>query len=97
MRVSANAISILGGHEDANRFNPDAHVPGNADYANTADELIHVMRQQHKEGADFFKLYETGADSMQGAEFHSPYQYTEARTESGGGRGGAVGHECGRA
>jgi imidazolonepropionase-like amidohydrolase len=82
MRMSANAISILGGHEDANRFNPDAHVPGNADYANNADEIIRVMRQQHKEGADFFKLYETGADSMQGNEFHSPYQYTEAELKA---------------
>jgi imidazolonepropionase-like amidohydrolase len=82
MRVSANAISILGGHEDANRFNPDAHVPGNADYANNSDEIIRVMRQQHKEGADFFKLYETGSDSMQGAEFHSPYQYTEAELKA---------------
>lgn len=82
MRVSANAISILGGHEDANRFNPAAHVPGNADYANTADEIIQVMRQQHKEGADFFKLYETGPDSMQGDEFHSPYQYTEAQLKA---------------
>ncbi|MGH7490471.1 MAG: metal-dependent hydrolase family protein, partial [bacterium] len=82
LRVSANAISILGGHEDANRFNPDAHVPGNADYANNTDEIIHVMRQQHKEGADFFKLYETGADSMQGGEFHTPYQYTEAQLKA---------------
>jgi imidazolonepropionase-like amidohydrolase len=82
MRVSANAISILGGHEDANRFNPEAHVPGNADYANNEDELIHVMRQQHKEGADFFKIYETGTDSMQGNEFHSPYQYTEAELKA---------------
>jgi imidazolonepropionase-like amidohydrolase len=82
MRMSANAISILGGHEDANRFNPEAHVPGNADYANTSDELIQVMRQQHKEGADFFKIYETGSDAMQGNEFHSPYQYTEAQLKA---------------
>jgi len=82
MRVSANAISILGGHEDANRFNPDAHVPGNADYANNIDQIISVMRQQHKEGADFFKLYETGSDSMQGGEFHSPYQYSEAELKA---------------
>ena len=33
-------------------------------------------------GADFFKLYETGADSMQGAEFHTPYQYTEAQLKA---------------
>jgi imidazolonepropionase-like amidohydrolase len=82
LRVSANAISILGGHEDAIRYNPAAHVPGNADFANSTDELIQVMRQQRKEGADFFKLYETGADSMQGAEFHTPYQYTEAQLKA---------------
>ena len=82
MRVSANAISILGGHEDAIRYNPAAHVPGNADFANSTDELIQVMRQQRKEGADFFKLYETGADSMQGGEFHTPYQYTEAQLKA---------------
>jgi imidazolonepropionase-like amidohydrolase len=82
MRVSANAISILSGHEDAIRYNPAAHVPGNADYANSTDQLIEVMRQQRKEGADFFKLYETGADSMQGADFHTPYQYTEAQLKA---------------
>jgi imidazolonepropionase-like amidohydrolase len=82
MRVSANAISILGGHEDAIRYNPAAHVPGNADYADSTDELIRVMRQQRKEGADFIKIYETGADSMQGGEFHTPYQYTEAQLKA---------------
>ena len=82
MRVSANAISILGGHEDAIRYNPAAHVPGNADYADSTDQLIQVMRQQRKEGADFIKVYETGADSMQGGEFHTPYQYTEAQLKA---------------
>jgi imidazolonepropionase-like amidohydrolase len=82
MRVSANAISILGGHEDAIRYNPAAHVPGNADYANSTDQLIEVMRQQRKEGADFIKIYETGADSMQGADFHTPYQYSEAQLKA---------------
>src|ERR1700730_10695316 len=82
LRVSANAISILGGHEDAIRFNPAVHIPSNADYANTTDELIETMRRQHKEGADFFKLYETGADSLAGNEFHTPYQYTEAQLKA---------------
>ena len=82
LRVSANAISILGGHEDAIHFNPAAHVPGNADYANNTDDLIRVIRQQHKDGADFVKIYETGADSMQGGEFHTPYQYTEAQLKA---------------
>ena len=78
LRVSANAISILGGHEDAIHFNPALHLPSNADYADSTDQLIAVMRQQRKEGADFFKLYETGSDQMVGDDFHSPYQYSEA-------------------
>jgi imidazolonepropionase-like amidohydrolase len=62
MRISGNAISILGGHEDAVRYNPAAHVPGNADYANDAEELVETIRQQHKEGSNFVKIYETGPD-----------------------------------
>ena len=50
MRVSCNAIDILGGHEDAIGFNPAQHVLSNADYANTADQIIAVMREQRKEG-----------------------------------------------
>ena len=46
MRMSGNAIDILGGHEDAIDFNPAAHVPSNADYADSADDLVRVMRQQ---------------------------------------------------
>lgn len=82
LRVSANAISILSGHEDAIRYNPAAHVPGNADYADSTDDLIRVMRRQRKEGADFIKIYETGADSIQGGELHTPYQYTEAQLKA---------------
>ena len=44
MRVSGNAISILGGHEDAIRYNPAQHVMPNADYANSADQLVTVVR-----------------------------------------------------
>ena len=60
LRVSGNAIDILGGHEDANRYNPAQHVLSNADYANSAEQLIEVMREQHKQGSDFAKIYETG-------------------------------------
>ena len=60
LRISGNAIDILGGHEDALGFNPAQHVLSNADYANNAAELVAVMRQQFKEGADFTKIYETG-------------------------------------
>ncbi|HVN94418.1 MAG TPA: amidohydrolase family protein [Terracidiphilus sp.] len=79
MRVSANAIDILGGHEDANHFNPAQHVLSNADYANDVEQLIEVIREQHKEGADFAKIYETGPDKMIDGVLHTPYQYTESQ------------------
>jgi imidazolonepropionase-like amidohydrolase len=79
LRVSGNAIDILGGHEDANRYNPAQHVLSNADYANSADQLVEVLRAQHKEGSDFAKIYETGHDSMMAGELHTPYQYTQAQ------------------
>ena len=77
MRMSGNAVSILGGHEDAIGFNPAQHVLGNADYANTTDALIETIREQHKEGSDFVKIYETGRDIYRNGEFTSQYQYTE--------------------
>ncbi len=78
LRISGNAIDILGGHEDANRFNPEQRVLSNATRANSADELVAAIRQQYKEGADFTKIYETGADSIHDGRFTTPYQYTEA-------------------
>ena len=78
LRLSCNAINILGGHEDAIGFNPAQHVLPNADYANSAEELIAVMREQYKEGADFTKIYETGADEVHDAKTSVPYQYSEA-------------------
>jgi imidazolonepropionase-like amidohydrolase len=78
LRISGNAINILGGHEDAIGYNPAQHVLSNADYANNKDELIAVMRQQFKEGADFTKIYETGPDTVHGGKFSTIYQYTEA-------------------
>lgn len=77
MRVCANAISILGGHEDAIDFNPAEHISSNADYANNTDQIIETIRQQLKDGADFIKIYETGADRMVDGKFSTPYQYTE--------------------
>src|ERR1017187_7468406 len=82
LRISGNAINILGGHEDAIGYNPEQHVLPNANYANSADELIAVMRQQFKEGADFIKIYETGADSVRDGKFTTVYQYTEAQLEA---------------
>jgi imidazolonepropionase-like amidohydrolase len=78
LRISGNAINILGGHEDAIGYNPAQHVLPNADYANNAEELVAVMRQQYKEGADFTKIYETGADTLREGKLSTPYQYTEA-------------------
>ncbi len=82
LRVSGNAINILGGHEDAIGYNPEQHVLPNANYANNADELVAAMRQQFKEGADFIKIYETGADSVLEGRLHTPYQYTEPQLEA---------------
>lgn len=82
LRVSGNAIDIVGGHEDAIAFNPNAHVPSNADYATTADDLVRVMRQQHKEGSDFAKIYQTGPDEMRNGTLHTPYQYSIAQLKA---------------
>ncbi len=82
MRVSANAISILGGHEDAIHFNPAEHISSNADYANNADELVATIREQLKEGADFIKIYQSGADRLMDGRLSTPYQYTEAQLET---------------
>ena len=82
LRISGNAINILGGHEDAIGYNPEQHVLPNANYADSADELIAVMRQQFKEGADFIKIYETGSDSVRDGKFTTVYQYTEAQLEA---------------
>ena len=79
LRISGNAIDILGGHEDANHYNPAQHVLSNADYANSGEQIVEVMREQHKEGSDFAKIYETGRDQMIDGELHTPYQYTEAQ------------------
>jgi imidazolonepropionase-like amidohydrolase len=78
LRISGNAISILGGHEDAIGYNPEQHVLPNATYANNPAELVAAIREQIKEGADFIKIYETGEDSFRNGEFSTPYQYSEA-------------------
>jgi imidazolonepropionase-like amidohydrolase len=82
LRISGNAINILGGHEDAIGYNPAQHVLANADYANSADQVVAVMREQYKEGADFTKIYETGADRIRDGRLVTPYQYSEAQLEA---------------
>jgi len=79
LRISGNAVDILGGHEDAIGFNPAQHVLSNADYANSANQIVEVIRAQHKEGSDFVKMYETGPDQMIDGVLKTPYQYTVAQ------------------
>ena len=78
LRISGNAIDILGGHEDAIKYNPAQHVLSNATYANNKDELVEAIRQEFKEGADFIKIYETGPDTLRNGQFSTIYQYTES-------------------
>src|SRR5271166_3120837 len=82
LRISGNAIDILGGHEDANHFNPAQHVLSNATYANSREELIAAIRAQHKEGSDFVKIYETGPDRLRDGALQTPYQYTELQLKA---------------
>ena len=56
MRISGNAVDITGGHEDAIGHNPAVHLPSNADYADSDDDLVRVIRRQRKEGADIATL-----------------------------------------
>jgi imidazolonepropionase-like amidohydrolase len=78
LRISGNAIDILGGHEDAIQFNPEQRVLSNATYANSAEQLVVAIREETKEGADFIKIYETGPDSVRDGRLSTAYQYTEA-------------------
>jgi imidazolonepropionase-like amidohydrolase len=78
LRISGNAVDILGGHEDAIGYNPEQRVLSNATWANSADQLVSVIREQFKLGADFIKIYETGRDSVSDGKLTTPYQYTEA-------------------
>jgi len=91
LRVSGNAVDILGGHEDAIGYNPEQRVLPNATYANNPTELVAVIREQIKEGADFIKIYETGEDSFRNGQFSTPYQYTEAELSAAVGEAARVG------
>jgi imidazolonepropionase-like amidohydrolase len=82
LRVSGNAIDILGGHEDANDFNPAQHVLSNATYADSVEDLIVAIREQHKQGSDFVKIYETGPDRMRDGVLKTPYQYTASQLKA---------------
>jgi imidazolonepropionase-like amidohydrolase len=77
LRISGNAVNILGGHEDALGYNPEQGVLPNATYANGVPELVTVIREQFKLGADFIKIYETGHDRVVNGRLSTPYQYSE--------------------
>jgi imidazolonepropionase-like amidohydrolase len=97
LRISGNAIDILGGHEDANGFNPAQQVLSNADYANDDEQIVATIRKQYKEGSTFVKMYETGVDELASSaqkdkptvtgdpefwSYHTPYQYTQAQLKT---------------
>jgi imidazolonepropionase-like amidohydrolase len=82
LRISGNAISILGGHEDAIRYNPEQHVLPNATLVNNTADLVSAIREQHKEGSDFVKMYETGRDSFHDGKFSTPYQFSESELKA---------------
>ncbi len=92
MRISGNAIDILGGHEDANHFNPEQHVLSNADRANDSEQIIEVIREQAKQGADFTKMYETGRDTLVDGQWHTPYQFTEEQLAAAVAEAARIGH-----
>ncbi len=84
LRITGNAISITGGHEDAIGYNPALHIPSNATYADSTDQLIYDIREQIKEGADMVKIYQTGHDRLvldaQGKDMLvAPWQFTTAQ------------------
>ena len=77
LRISGNAIDILGGHEDAIGLNPEQHALPNATQANSAEQLVAAIRDQVKLGADFIKVYQTGKDRIAEGVFSTPYQFSE--------------------
>lgn len=95
LRISGNAIDILGGHEDANHFNPAQHILSNATYANNPEEIVEAIREQFKEGSDFVKMYETGADTLRDGVLVTPYQYTAAELKAGVDEAARVGKKVG--
>ena len=60
-------------------YNPEQHVLPKATQANNTDELIAVIREQFKQGADFIKMYETGPDEVRNGRLLTPYQFSETQ------------------
>jgi imidazolonepropionase-like amidohydrolase len=91
--ISGNAISMIGGHEEALGFNPAIPIPANATMVTGRLELLAAMREQYKEGADFTKIYETGRDRIIGGQFTSQYQFTEDELRAAVEEAARVGHK----
>jgi imidazolonepropionase-like amidohydrolase len=58
LRISGNAIDILGGHEDAIGYNPEQRVLPNATQANNTAELVATIRQQKSPTARLSAAFE---------------------------------------
>ena len=78
LRISGNAISILGGHEDAINYNPAQHVFPNATYANNPEELVTVSASNLKKVRTSSRFMRQAVTLSATANSHTPYQYTEA-------------------
>ena len=80
LRVSGNAISILGGHEDAIRYNPLSTSVSNATYANNSAELVqrHPATAEGRRG--LHQDLRDGKDAIVAGNFSTPYQYTRGGT-----------------
>lgn len=59
--VSTWALSITGGHMNLTGVNPDLDLPQLAAMADSRDALIAEVRRQVRGGADWIKIYATGA------------------------------------
>ncbi|MBZ5553582.1 MAG: amidohydrolase family protein [Acidobacteriia bacterium] len=64
LQVSTQAISVEGGHEDFFGYNPAVNMIPNAMMVEGIEGLKRAIRFQIKEGADFVKIYVTGADQI---------------------------------
>jgi imidazolonepropionase-like amidohydrolase len=71
LQVSTQAISVEGGHEDFFGYNPAVKMIPNAMMVEGIDGLKKAIRIQIKEGADFIKIYATGADQILSPENYS--------------------------
>lgn len=77
LQVSTQAISVEGGHEDFFGYNAAVKMIPNAQMVQGVDEMKKAIRYQVKEGADFIKIYGTGAEVIWSpTDFHVVPQFT---------------------